>query len=113
MTDGDTDCDTNCPRDCKYAKEASADPWFYRFSYRVSITESLEADLFNLRLFRLISIKHAFSLGEWALYHQDERAPSVDQHGYPGIYLELREEGQEVSRAITFRQHQHRHPFQI
>jgi hypothetical protein len=53
----DTDCDTNCPSDCKDTKESGANPWFYRFGYRVSITESLEADLFNLWLFGLFSIK--------------------------------------------------------
>ena len=89
MADKNSNCNSNCPSDGEYAKYASANPRFYTLGYFVRVTESLETNLFDLGRFRLL-FKHGFSLGERALYHQDEPAPNADQDGYQGIFPELR-----------------------
>ena len=88
MSDGDSGRDADRPSDCKDSKYSSADPRLYALGYGVCIAESLETDFFDLGRFRLL-FKHGFSLGERALYHQDEPAPNAGRHGYQGTFLEL------------------------
>ena len=89
MADQNTNCNSNRPSDGEYAEDASANPGFNALGYFVCVAESLETDFFDLGRFRLL-FKHGFSLGERALYHQDEPAPNADQDGYQGIFPELR-----------------------
>ena len=84
MANENTNCNSNCPSDGEYSKDASADPRLNALGYSVCIAKSLETDFFDLRRFRLL-FKHGLSLGERALYHQDEPVPNADQGGYQGI----------------------------
>ena len=88
MANKNSNCNSNCPSDGEYAKYASANPRFYALGYFVCVAESLETDFFDLGRFRLL-FKHGFSLGERALYHQDEPVPNADLDGYRGIFPAL------------------------
>ena len=89
MTNNESNYDSDRPSDGEYTKDARTNPRFYALGYSVCVTESLETDLFDLWLFRLLLFKHGLSLGERALYHQDGPEPNADLGGYLGTFLVL------------------------
>ena len=112
MANENTNRNSNCPSDGKYAKDACANPRLNALGYSVRITESLETDLLDLGLFCLLLFKHGFSLGERALYHQDEPVPNADQGGYRGIFLALHAEDLKVFHGALSHPPQHQQIYQ-
>ena len=111
MANENTNRNSNCPGNREDTKYASTNPRLYALGYFVCVTESLETNLFNLGRFRLL-FKHGFSLGERALYHQDEPVPNADLGGYRGIFLALHAGDLKVFHEALSRPPQHQQIYQ-